>query len=202
MPVQSIIEFRTLISGDRKFSPDSFRVFSSAVISARGIAATVIHPRYIMPFIDRPALVIDHPEIQDRVNPIKYAEYLFRLENMIRTTRMPLFIFSQERDLVDLGEWAMSLHPMVPAALVPTRPKTPTPFIDNSVMLERGWGVFKRTVRDLGVSSFVLSGEIACEVGDDAQGCVHFAARQLSYDYRFRVEVDPIYTYPNIYVAQ
>ena len=192
-----IIDIRSLYSQSKRFNL-SKKLVKDAARRSGGRALGLIHPFHCKPYISSPEKISDNYFIQSNISQLRYSSYVNRVKNYIRKSLEPIFVFVPQEERQGIEAWVNSLGIDGPAVFLNTEKGDPTPKFDEEISGDSAWQVLICLLKESGISSLKLSGEIAFVEGFDKIGCVHDAFTELSP--LIFVEIISELTYPNLAV--
>src|SRR3989338_2775513 len=128
------IDVRAICPTQKMFDPEKQRGFREAVGRSSGKVIGVIHPLFLRDRLSDPKqleLVIDNYFLIKKISSSGYFEYLQRLEHLLSTTTMPVFIFAEEGMREVTEKWLENLPLISPTLYLDTESGDPKPKLDG-----------------------------------------------------------------------
>jgi len=149
-----------------------------------GKALGVIHPFYCKPRLSNPERISQNRWLQieirrheaDPSSEKRYSAYMHRLEEHIKQTSLPIFVFAMAtQDGMEVVEaWIKTLQPQSLVILLPAVMSDATPMA--------GYESFGQVLSNLEITHLELAGEKAFSVNWAGSGCVYCGVHPLKLD--------------------
>jgi hypothetical protein len=194
-----IIDLSSLYSQKKRFNRSEIRLLKKASRQSGGSALGLIHPLYCKPLLSQPDKISTNYFIQQQISESGYSSYLYHIEDYLKKTLEPIFVFAPPRERPGIEAWIKNLQIASMVVLLNTEGDDPVPRFDMEVDEHKSWQILANILKKSKISLLKLAGEIAFVEGLDEKGCVYHAFARLSSF--VSVEIIPHLTYPNLKVS-
>jgi hypothetical protein len=192
----TIYKLETICSRSRNFNSAALKAARSQALASKGRAMLVVHPFFTQRFSADESLEMTDPNLFRQIMAKDYDAYVRHLGSVLKTTTMVPFVLSGENLYDKVSGWLNGMTLNKNVYMAGTISNDPTPiFSFDSVMTK--WHFLARTMKDIGISSVFIAGEMAYWQKDENVGCVFAAHEELSP--HLPVKILHHLTFPGIY---
>lgn len=206
------IPFVALSRTGPKFDPRRQERVARAVAANKGVMIGVVHPLACAK--ERP-ITGDH-WLDRLIPPGAYLAYLGKLADHLRTAGRPILVFLEADKRAEVEQWLISEAITSPAEsssviILETRCDDPLPQFDPAKLgtdvnyhgadRPKYWEFLSKVLADLGVGSFLLTGEKYLLQGRKRTGCVMAACEGLNRA-GSSAEILSELTFPNLIINE
>ena len=192
----TIYKLETICSRSRNFNSAALKAARSQALASKGRAMLVVHPFFTQRFSADESLEMTDPNLFRQIMAKDYDAYVRHLGSVLKTTTMVPFVLSGENLYDKVSGWLNGMNLNKNVYMASTISNDPTPIFSFSSVMSP-WYFLARTMKDIGISSVFLAGELAYIRKGKNEGCVFSVFQELSP--HIPVKVIHHLTFPGLY---